>query len=360
MFICQFCGQEFKTIKARASHYRKHKEYKKIKEEAQIEKEKLKTQTNIKSPCGIHFLSHKNKLSHMAKCSHCIKYKDDFISQFETDIINLYENYSINSIVNIIKTAYDDDHDIICWSSVSKILKRNNIQIRNVEDSKKILSSETQRKATCIEKYGAEHIWSKNSSLYQSKIQNCLDRYGAKNIFASKYFKDKITYNDEYWINKYGITRNELLSNKAKFMWDNYDDDQKIDHLSRSMWSNRVNQKGKSMLEESFIKECSNHLSKDIIPQYRITPYFVDGLISGTNIIVEVFGDYWHCNPKFYKKDDIISFPGGKSKVEDIWIKDKKRLDYLVDMGYVVFIFWECDIRSKNYDFEAIENKIYL
>ncbi len=61
-----------------------------------------------------------------------------------------------------------------------------------------------------------------------------------------------------------------------------------------------------------------------------------------THHIIEVYGDYWHCNPKKYSKEYYHSQL--KMTAEEIWLKDKIRLEYFESMGYSVTIVWENDI----------------
>jgi G:T-mismatch repair DNA endonuclease (very short patch repair protein) len=63
------------------------------------------------------------------------------------------------------------------------------------------------------------------------------------------------------------------------------------------------------------------------------------------NICVFADGDYWHCNPKFYKSD--YFHKGYKFIAEEIWKKDKYVTDVLTNMGHKVLRFWEYDINNN-------------
>jgi very-short-patch-repair endonuclease len=70
--------------------------------------------------------------------------------------------------------------------------------------------------------------------------------------------------------------------------------------------------------------------------------YQVDFMNERLGIIVEFFGDYWHCHPDFYKKS-YIHDTNGKSAGE-IWAADKKRLQRLKELtGFEVLVVWERD-----------------
>lgn len=70
--------------------------------------------------------------------------------------------------------------------------------------------------------------------------------------------------------------------------------------------------------------------------------YLADFLNEDKKIIVEVNGDLWHCNPKFWKADDI--HPNKKIKAQEIWDKDSLRKEHLESLGYSVLVLWEDDI----------------
>lgn len=68
--------------------------------------------------------------------------------------------------------------------------------------------------------------------------------------------------------------------------------------------------------------------------------WFLPDIVIDDTIIIEYFGDYWHGNPLKYDENDII---GHKIKAGDIWSRDKKRIDTLVENGYSVIIVWQSD-----------------
>ena len=49
---------------------------------------------------------------------------------------------------------------------------------------------------------------------------------------------------------------------------------------------------------------------------------FYDFKILGTNILIEVNGDYWHANPKYYSKKDLVKMRGVEIPVTLIWQTD--------------------------------------
>jgi hypothetical protein len=104
-------------------------------------------------------------------------------------------------------------------------------------------------------------------------------------------------------------------------------------------------------------KECEVLSNKCLI--YEDRKIFPDIMIDN-KIIVECYGDYWHCNPEFYK--------GGyfhvkvRKTAEKIWFEDNNRVSFLEKNGYIVIRVWENKIRDKK-DFsylDGLKNEIKM
>lgn len=83
-------------------------------------------------------------------------------------------------------------------------------------------------------------------------------------------------------------------------------------------------------------------LSIDI--EQPIGTYIVDGIIKSKNIIIEYFGDYWHCNPKIYNSEFLVR---GNITAQTKWDSDKCKIQYLEQKGYKVFVIWEYDWKTN-------------
>lgn len=81
--------------------------------------------------------------------------------------------------------------------------------------------------------------------------------------------------------------------------------------------------------------------------------YEGDILIEGTNKIIEVNGQYWHCDPRFYDEDFRIT---RKSKTaKQVWEYDKNKIEWFREKGYETLVVWEYDILK---DTENTKRKI--
>lgn len=89
--------------------------------------------------------------------------------------------------------------------------------------------------------------------------------------------------------------------------------------------------------------------------EYKVTDvnntiYYLDFYIKELNIAIEFNGDVWHCNPEKYKPiDKPLTFLGKSYEnvnAEDIWNKDKKRLNFLKTKLKDIIIVWEHDLKK--------------
>jgi len=85
--------------------------------------------------------------------------------------------------------------------------------------------------------------------------------------------------------------------------------------------------------------------------QYAVDGYLYDFRIKNQNILIEVDGDWYHCNPE---RGIIPEYAIQKHTVEHDLVKDKAAKDN----GYTLLRFWENDINNnrKNVIKELIKN----
>lgn len=81
---------------------------------------------------------------------------------------------------------------------------------------------------------------------------------------------------------------------------------------------------------------------------YQIGSYTVDLVSLNSKLVIEIYGDYWHCNPILYKSTYF-----NKSidmSAEEKWLLDFNRVKLIREMGYKVIIFWEKDLLEQGLD----------
>jgi G:T-mismatch repair DNA endonuclease (very short patch repair protein) len=129
--------------------------------------------------------------------------------------------------------------------------------------------------------------------------------------------------------------------------WDNGILDRKV--ISEQMKQTHKSGKIKSGIVSKREKEIVNEIKQmgyKLIPSYRVDSKICDVYIPSLNLIIEYFGDYWHCNPKKYESD---YFNYKKNKFAwELWDYDKKKIDLIKSYGYNLEVVWEGDLKLNN------------
>jgi very-short-patch-repair endonuclease len=120
----------------------------------------------------------------------------------------------------------------------------------------------------------------------------------------------------------------EKMSKTAKNKWETGDIGKKKHYTSK------LEKAFSNILDLLDIKYQQFFYAKDI-------KSFYDFYLPDYNIIIEVDGDFWHCNPN--SKHNI---PKYKSQQQNI-IKDKIKSQWAIDNGYRLLRFWENDINNN-------------
>ena len=259
---------------------------------------------------------------------------------------SLIKNYitELKSLVDI-KVLFGID-----FKSTIFLLEYYGIHKRNISESAKKISSQKYKK-TCLSRYGEDNV-SKCNNIKEKKKRTFISNYGVDNIFKDANFKEWILENNFAW-NNLTIEENKKRVEKQtlsiKKYWNKLTDEQK---------NKLFNYNGTSNLE-SIISEALNTLSISYTTQFLLSGKLFDFKISNTNILIEVNGDYWHCNPEKYNINEVVNFPGGKRNVLDVWNKDSNKKKLAEIKGYKVIYIWENEIKKnkKNLN-ELIINKL--
>jgi len=308
-----------------------------------------------------------NENSHIKKCSgleyDICRYKQLLFDYSDFDIS--YENfkYMYNTLLY---SLIDFKREIgLCYRQTLFLLEYYNIPKRDKKSTNEIRRSKYE--STCIERYGVKHSTTKE---VVDKIKStCIERYGCDNIFKNKDFiKNSIDIKNK----KYGkaglgwIYENEdskkkrvdKLHSDLKDWWLYMDDSEKnfrIEILKDSRfkwWSSLKDDERYSFLEKIKNRYDSSLelLISDILDinnikykrQYWVNKTSYDIKIG--KILLEINGDFWHCNPIKYNESYI--HPYIKKAASDIWLKDYNKKLNAEKYGYKVIYIWEDEIRK--------------
>ncbi len=143
---------------------------------------------------------------------------------------------------------------------------------------------------------------------------------------------------------KGGHHDSEKCSQIAKLRWQNWTIEERIKHTKSFIEAGLKNKRSKNTKIEKIIAEFlteNNILFKQNEPVLNKN---VDFLLNN-KIIIECHGDYWHCNPSIYSDEyyNKALHMTAKEKRE----KDSQRNSLFEKNGYVIYTFWEFDIRHN-------------
>lgn len=181
---------------------------------------------------------------------------------------------------------------------------------------------------TMQEKYNVD--WFLCRGKHYDKITNImLDKYGEKHPILNEEIKDKIKstmlekHNTEWFLNRgehYKKIEDVML--KKYGVKNNFQIIQKSTGRVSKLEVNVVDR----LIEELNIKEDELFCYKT--KQFRLDIdngkwYNLDMYFPNINLVIEIHGDLWHCNPKLYKEDFLNKSYNLTAK--EIWEKDKIR-----------------------------------
>jgi G:T-mismatch repair DNA endonuclease (very short patch repair protein) len=141
----------------------------------------------------------------------------------------------------------------------------------------------------------------------------------------------------------------EKSSKNLKKRWDSGELEKTRIRMSEVMKETRRKGKLKSVITSKKEKEIGQLIKKmgyEIIPSFKVDTKICDIFIPKLNLIIEYFGDYWHCNPIKYSEDYINS--NKKMTAKEIWDYDNKKIDLIKDYGYNLEVIWESNLKNDN------------
>lgn len=220
----------------------------------------------------------------------------------------------------------------------------NNNWGHNPEAIKK--SHETQKQ---MHKDGRLTIWNKGLTVDDERVRDNINKV-MSNPNRGKNISNKLKDIPKSKEHKIKIQRT------AELRWLNPDEREKQSHR-RMLYITKNGFQVKSKLEDIFkeILLTEFNLKEDIdyYPQYYVREIksLYDFKIKGKNIMIEVDGDFWHCNPNTKFKEPLYTTQ--KSNL----VQDKIKNEWCVDNDFKLLRFWETDINNKPEEIISILKK---
>lgn len=318
------------------------------------------------------------KGTHWIHYKTCIAYKD-WIENFEKskvqECISLFNSgYSLLELSNKYNISYN---------TLEKILNRYGIYRKTCKEQSNNPHVREKYRQTCLKHFGTEHNFSKNSPSRKKWEAELQEREGITNVFQRDCVKQKIKntellrygengriYNRtkgstlKYWIDKLGeeegvlryqeICYNKGKSNRLQYWIEKYGKEE-----GEKKYRIHIEQQCKKTLVKGFFTGLNQRVKQILISnniayeeEYPILyesnkRFFYDFKIGNT--ILELNGDYWHCNPSMYKESDIVQYPGNNYRlVKDIWEKDRRKKEVAILNNFNFVVIWENELKNMN------------
>ena len=224
-------------------------------------------------------------------------------------------------------------------------------KIKRKSFSEALILCKDKRENTNMQKYGYKHNFEKESSSRIKWEKKLIEEEGIVNVFQREEVKEKArkTIFENYGVNhpmhvkelKDKMINTKILNNSFGIFGGG----------SKSLLQIKVN----TCLEELGIITKTEYLI--VIPKENVScskSWYVYDIKIG-NILIEINGDYWHCNPQIYKEDDLVNLPDGLVPAKLKWTKDKQKLEFAESLGFRTLTIWEKDLK-ENFDLQI--NKI--
>jgi len=139
------------------------------------------------------------------------------------------------------------------------------------------------------------------------------------------------------------------LSESLKKSWNSGKLEETRKKMSEVLKNTRRSGKIKSVKKSKKETEICNNIKKmgyEVESSYKVDTKICDVFIPKLNLIIEYFGDYWHCNPNKYSSD----YHNAKKNLtaKEIWEYDKSKLELIKSYGYNLEVIWESELKLNN------------
>lgn len=265
-------------------------------------------------------------------------HNSDFKNETELELFVLKTRFGLTDVlINEIVKKYVNDGSVFSLvkeykipnKSLTLLLKLNNVNMKSSKEISNQKSVRNKYKTTCFKRFGVNNV-SNDKLIKEKKKKTFIKNYGVDNIFKLDEFKENVNH---LMVTKYGVKR---ISG-----WHSYTEEQKLNQIKRLC-------SGGSSILEKRIGKILIDIGLKFEPQFTLKGKVFDYYINGSNILIEVNGDFWHANPRKYKIGDILPFPKKHVLAETLWKKDEKKIEIANKNGYKVITLWEMDITPLN------------
>lgn len=183
--------------------------------------------------------------------------------------------------------------------------------------------TKNKRTETFRSRYGFDHNFIRGTSSRNKWEKRLIEEEGITNVFQREDVKKKSLdtildkYGKELWLHSITVRGSGIVSKLNKQVFE-------------------ILEKNSINFSIEFKVKCEKRYY-----------YSYDILIEGEKKIIEINGDYWHCNPRKYAHDHIYLKGSSREKTaKDKWKEDEDKINFIRDKGYQVLVIWEMDLKN--------------
>lgn len=203
---------------------------------------------------------------------------------------------------------------------------------------------------TMKKKYGVSSFLERGPH-YEAVEKSMVEKYGCKIPIQNKTIKDKITKTIK---EKYGVSwflsRGVHYDKITDILLKKYGEENPFFFI-KNLRNCSVSKLEIEVLDTLFemypkLKKGKYFCHSTTQFRHRNPNYLLDYYSEQENIVIEIYGDYWHCNPEVYESDYYHIW--SKMTAGEIWEKDKLRKRRIINTLNCTFIeIWEKDWKTK-------------
>jgi len=159
-----------------------------------------------------------------------------------------------------------------------------------------------------------------------------------KNTWGKRTKEEKFLHARKYWdslTEEQKERRAKKIGVWAKSFWENLTPQERILHVEKCV-KGLPRSKASEVFKQSLVK---HDLYDGFQSEIGIAGYIVDEANVDKKLVVEFFGDFYHCNPRIYSSDFFNRTLQMTSSEK--WEYDRRRLGAIRACGYDILIIWE-------------------
>lgn len=135
----------------------------------------------------------------------------------------------------------------------------------------------------------------------------------------------------------------EAKSDRMVTVWENYPEETRNKICKALAGGNKC---GRSKVSNRLKEEMERNGIDGFESEQMFHGFQPDEINNELKIIVEMYGDLYHCNPRKYKNPDLYIKAINRT-VQEQWTRDRRRLGCFYKHGYTVVIVWEKDFYTN-------------